>query len=173
MQRLKEILLKKHSKQYYCHIQFVVEIALRLCKKLNADREIVEIAAMLHDIGRDNEINGETHYEAGKRIANKILSNTNINNIKKEKILQCIVNHDGKEEPSFLEESIIITADAGSKVEFHEAFILMCKKESYKEKLNWGQKYLEQGFSRIKIDSYLNEITKKYQELKSIYAKIK
>ena len=172
MEKLKEILLKRHSKQYYCHIQFVVEIALRLCEEYNGDKEIIEIAAMLHDIGRDNEINEETHYEAGKRIAKEILKDIEIDNVKKEKILKCISNHDGKEEPSFLEESIIITADAGSKIEFHEAFMLMCKKKTYDEKLEWGEKYLEKGFLNIKIESYRDKITSKYQELKSIYTKI-
>lgn len=169
LDRYKQAILKDHAMQYYCHVQFVVEIALRLGKVLGGDLETLEIAALLHDIGRGRENKGETHYNAGARIAGPLIDCIETN--KKEKILRCIQNHSAKEKTIFIEEDIIITADAGSKIEFHEAFMLMCKKEAYTDKLKWGIKHLKKNFQKITIDSYRNSIAKKYAEILEMYEK--
>lgn len=65
-----DILLQEKKKEYLCHIKYVVEIALFISKKYKkVDKKIIEIACLLHDIGRDKEIENEEHNHAGKRIA--------------------------------------------------------------------------------------------------------
>ena len=53
MKKIIEIAKNSYTeKDYNYHILPVVKNALLLAKKLNADLEVVEIAAYLHDIGR-------------------------------------------------------------------------------------------------------------------------
>jgi putative nucleotidyltransferase with HDIG domain len=167
-----DILLKEKKKEYLCHIQYVVEIALRLAKELGVDENIIETACWLHDIGRGNELPGEEHPQTGKRVAEEILKNTDFSEEQKQKIYACILSHNADTVPSSIEEQIVRTADGGSKVEYHEAFMLLCKKETYEERLAWGIKYLKDGFFSVSLDSYRQEIEPKYNSIMNIYNKI-
>lgn len=168
-----DILLKEKKKEYLCHIQYVVEIGSRLAKEYHVDEAIIEAACLLHDIGRDKELSGERHCQAGKRIAEELLTNTNcFNNSQKEKIFSCILSHNSQEIPVTIEEQIVRTSDGGSKVQYHEAFMLLCNKYTYEERLAWGIKYLEKGYSNISLESYKKEVSQKYFSIVSIYNKI-
>lgn len=167
-----DILLKEKKKEYLCHIQFVVEIGLNLAKELGADLNIIETACWLHDIGRDKELPGEKHPQTGRRMAEEILKDTEFSDKQKQKIYACILSHNADTTPLSIEEQIVRTADGGSKVEYHEAFMLLCKKETYEERLAWGIKYLEDGFTSISLDSYRQRIEPKYNSIIDIYNKI-
>ena len=58
-------------------------------------------------------------------------------------ICNCTQKHNGHYGFETIEEEIVANADSASKILFHEAFMLMCKKESFQEKAAWGIKYLE------------------------------
>ncbi len=168
------ILLKK-KKEYLCHIQYVLKIAMKLtkdCKDYEIDPETIELACLLHDIGRGEELEGEKHGQAGKRIAKKILQNSNFSDEKKQQIYSCILSHNSPTVPESIEEEIVRSADAGSKVEYHEAFMLMCKKNTYEERLAWGIKYLQKGFDKISINSYKEKCKPKYNSIIEIYNNI-
>ena len=176
-QKLKEriinILLKEKKKEYLCHIKYVVEIALFISQKYeNVDKEIIEIACLLHDIGRGKEIGNEKHNHAGKRIAENILKESNFNDTQKQIIYGCILTHNASGIPSSVEQQIVRTADGGSKIQYHESFMLMCKKITYQERLAWGMKYLNKGYSNVSIDFYREIIEKKYREINEIYNNI-
>lgn len=167
-----EILLKDKKKEYLCHIQYVVQIGLEITKECNVDENIIETACLLHDIGRDNELLGEEHSQTGKRIAKEILKNSKFTEEEKQKIYHCIVSHGSDEVPESIEAQIVRSADAGSKVEYHEAFMLMCKKTTYEERLAWGNKYLQKGYKKISIQSYKEKVEQKYISINDIYQKI-
>lgn len=170
--RIISILLEEKKKEYLCHIQFVVEIGLQLAKEFNINPDIIEVACLLHDIGRDKELHGEKHAQAGKRITGEILSGTNFSEKQKEKIFSCILSHNLQEIPVSIEEQIVRTADGGSKVEYHEAFMLLCKKNTYAERLGWGKKYLKDGYESISLESYKEKIKSKYLLINGLYDKI-
>lgn len=170
--KITKILLIEKKKEYLCHIQYVVEIGLNLAKELGVDLNVIETACWLHDVGRDKELPGENHAEAGRRMAEEILRDTEFTEEQKQKIYACILSHNSDVVPFSTEEQIVRTADGGSKVEYHEAFMLLCKKETYEERLAWGIKYLEDGFSSISIDSYRQRIEPKYISIIDIYNKI-
>lgn len=172
-QKIIDILLKDKKKEYLCHIQYVVEIGLGLAKELNVDLNIIETACWLHDIGRGNELPGEEHPLTGKRMAEEILKESDFTEEQKQKIYACILSHNADMIPCSIEEQIVRTADGGSKIEFHEAFMLLCKKETCEERLDWGIKYLNDGFSKISLDSYRQKIESKYNSIINIYNKIK
>ena len=170
-----DILLKEKKKEYLCHIQYVLKIAMKLtkdCKDYDIDPEIIELSCLLHDIGRGKELEGEGHSQTGKRITEEILQNSKFSNEKKQKIYSCILSHNSPSVPKSIEEEIVRSADAGSKVEYHEAFMLMCKKNTYEERLAWGIKYLQKGFDEISIDLYKEKCKPKYNSIIEIYNNI-
>ncbi|MBT4209428.1 MAG: HD domain-containing protein [Candidatus Komeilibacteria bacterium] len=168
-ERILNILLSEKKKEYSCHIQYVVKIAMEITKKYDVNPKIIETACLLHDIGRGKERGSEKHPQTGKRMAEKILEDSKFNEKEKEKIYACILSHNSKNTPKSIEEQIVRSADAGSKIEYHEAFMLMCKKTSYEERLAWGIKYLEAGFDKISITSYKKKCKPKYTSIKNIY----
>ena len=65
----------------WTHVERVRKMAISIGKKEKANLQILEIAALLHDIGRKEEMKSKglfCHAEAGAGIARKILKNYNI-----------------------------------------------------------------------------------------------
>jgi putative nucleotidyltransferase with HDIG domain len=165
-------LYEDKEKELQCHVQFVLRMGLELAEKYQVDPKIIELSCLLHDIGRSHEEGDEDHGDSGARIAKELLKDTGIASDELEIILKCIQNHTKKLHNYTIEQKIIITADGASKVLYHEAFILLCKKQSYREKLEWGRKYLEKGFRNTLFPESKRMITKKYKSLKETYDSI-
>jgi putative nucleotidyltransferase with HDIG domain len=161
--------LEAHAKEYACHVQYVAEIGLRLAQETGADPGVIETACLLHDIGRDFEQGEEDHAEAGYRIAKEFLSDSPLTEEQRTAVINSILSHNSDEVPATLPQQIVRSADAGSKVEFHEAFVLMSKKQTYVEKLLWARKYLDKGYSKISFDSYKESLRPKYEALSAMY----
>lgn len=94
------------------HFIPVVEHAKRLAKELNADQELLEITAWLHDIGSIKH-GRKNHHITGAKIAEEKLKQFNYSREKIELIKKCILNHRGSKENSreTTEEQIIAEAD--------------------------------------------------------------
>jgi len=77
---------------YENHFVPVVKYALQLAEKQKADKEVVEIAAWLHDIG---SIKGyyENHHIVSAKIAEQLLKNLNYPRNKIEQVKHCILAH--------------------------------------------------------------------------------
>ena len=103
---------------YDTHFVPMVEYAKLLAKKRNADLEVVEIAAWLHDIGG---IRGDykNHHLSGAEYAEKYLQKFNLSNDKIRKIKHCIIAHRGSKEipRESVEAECICDADAMSHIE--------------------------------------------------------
>jgi uncharacterized protein len=100
---------------YNYHLIPMVNYSKRLAEKLNADIELVEIAAWLHDIG-SIKFGRENHHITGAEIAEKKLKELGFSEEKIELVKECIINHRGSREDSnkrvFVEAEIIAEADA-------------------------------------------------------------
>jgi uncharacterized protein len=94
------------------HFIPTVNYALELQSKLGGDKEIIEIAAWLHDIGSIIE-GRENHHISGTKIAEAKLLELNYPEEKIELVKKCILNHRGsvKSERDSIEEKIIAEAD--------------------------------------------------------------
>ena len=79
---------------YETHVKYVVEYAKILAEKLKADVEVVEIAALLHDIARIDGLN-ENHHIEGAKYAEDLLSNLKYDSEKISLIKDCIISHRG------------------------------------------------------------------------------
>jgi len=100
------------------HTERVYKLCLNLGKKLNADLNILKIAALLHDIGRIQEkrdIKKRNHAEISAELAKNFLEPNRYNLTQNEidKITHCIQAHSYSNElvPETLEAKILSDAD--------------------------------------------------------------
>jgi len=111
------------------HFVPVVEYAEKLANELGGDKEIILIAAWLHDIG--SIIYGrEDHHVTGAKIAEEKLKEFQYPVEKIELVKRCILNHRGSQQNNreSIEEQIIAEADAMSSFDnisgiFKAAFV--------------------------------------------------
>lgn len=98
----------------FTHIQRVLTFCLVIGKKENADLEILEAAALLHDIARSKEDTGEVedHAKESAFMANKILADIGFPKEKIQNVFHSISVHRCKgEPPQTLEAKILQDAD--------------------------------------------------------------
>ncbi|MCK9393233.1 MAG: HD domain-containing protein [Candidatus Paceibacterota bacterium] len=114
--KAKEYFIGGDSSHDWSHVERVYNSAIKIGKKEGANLDIVKIAAYLHDIGRKEEIksNGKIcHAERGVEIAEKILSQYNLDKEIVENIKHCILTHRNKNDhqPKTIEAKILFDAD--------------------------------------------------------------
>ena len=99
---------------YTDHIKYVVKNAIELAKKYNADIEVVELGALLHDISVPSKYGTmKEHHIYGEKIADELLTNLNYPQDKKELVKKCVLNHrsSGKANRNTVEEQCVADAD--------------------------------------------------------------
>ena len=128
------------------HINHVRNYAIKLAKIYKADKEVVEIAALLHDIAHMKK--HEHHDLVGAEIAKKILK-SKLSNEKIELIAKCVKNHRGKYKRETIEEDIIFCADVMSHINGFLNLIysggvekkgLTQTRDRLKKEINWAWK---------------------------------
>ena len=100
----------KGTAHSYEHVDRVVKIAILLAKKEKADIELVQVGAILHDVGR---CVGQPHNETGAKLASEILNNVHYPPQKTQKAARIVLLHnvDLKNKLDSLEEKIVWDAD--------------------------------------------------------------
>ncbi len=98
------------------HTMRVHDMCIYIWNKEWANIEILQISALMHDIGRkkQHETKGKVcHAEYGTKLADEILSELGIEKNKKNQILHCISTHRFRKwnEPQSLEAKILFDAD--------------------------------------------------------------
>ncbi len=109
----REISCNSHSIE---HIMRVHKLCLKIAEKEeNVDLEVLEVAALLHDIGREKEnedVTGKVdHAIEGAKMAEKILKEMNYSKI--DQVVHCILSHRKRTEikPKTIEAQILFDAD--------------------------------------------------------------
>ena len=109
----KEISCNSHSIE---HIMRVYHLCLKIAEsEKNVDLDVLETAALLHDIGREKENRDKTgrvdHAIEGAKMANKILKKMNYPKI--QEVEHCILAHRKRTEvePETIEAKILFDAD--------------------------------------------------------------
>ena len=100
----------------WSHTERVVTLACHIARKEGGDPEIVELAALMHDVGRrdeDAQSGGLCHAELGAEMARKILIEHSYDKEKTESVVSCIKTHRFRtgERPAALEGKIVYDAD--------------------------------------------------------------
>jgi len=145
------------------HIVPMAKYSLELAKRSKADKQIVELAALLHDIG---VIKGdrETHHISGAKEAEKILKRFDYPKEKIEAIKHCILAHRASKsiERKTIEAKCIASADAISHYEeipqlFESAFTRF--KMNPQEATHWIVGKLDRDWKKLtpKAKEIINE----------------
>jgi len=117
--------IKEEAKRYFAnaegshdwgHTERVYSLCVHIGKKENADLEVLEMAALLHDIGREyqDKTNGRVcHAEKGAQLARELLERYKVDKEKIEKIVHCIECHRfrGDKIPQSKEARVLYDAD--------------------------------------------------------------
>lgn len=96
------------------HIKYVVKNAVELAQKYNADIEIVELGALLHDIAMPSEIGPrEEHNIYGAKIADELLTKLHYSEDRKKRVKECVLRHRGSKDlpRNRIEEQCVADAD--------------------------------------------------------------
>lgn len=154
------------------HIIPVVKISIEMAKKLNADEEVVEISAYLHDITR---ITGdkENHHISGAKYAREFLEKYEFDNEKIKLIERCIKNHRGSINGNreTIEEKIISTADAISHIEYPLPLFYTWygkRQLALEEGKNEIRNKLKRSWKKIEFEYKKEEIKEKYEYLMEV-----
>lgn len=155
------------------HILSVVKYAKLLARKLGADEEIVEIAALLHDYAsiKDKDYY-EKHYLLGVKEAEKILKRFNYPQEKIEEIKHCIYAHRGTTtvRRKTVEAKCLASADAMAHFDQIPSllyFAFVKRGMNVEEGKKWLRNKLERSWSKLIPEA--KEIVKdKYEASKII-----
>ncbi|MDA3839524.1 MAG: HD domain-containing protein [Patescibacteria group bacterium] len=137
------------------HIQPVVSHSLFLGRKMGADLEVIELAALLHDYSAIVNIKLEKeHHIHSAKMAREILENEHFDQKKIKMIEVSIISHRGSivMSKNSLEAQILASADAMSHItELADMFYLAYGVHAYKteEGAKWLLAKLERSWNKI------------------------
>lgn len=137
------------------HIKYVYDHAKELAIKYNADLEIVELGALLHDIAMPSNYGPqEEHHIYGAKIAEELLSKYNYPREKIELVKKCVLNHRGSENfpRETIEEQIIADADVLAHFDCIPAMFYVAFKDynySKEEGIIWAKNKLERDYNKL------------------------
>jgi len=166
---------KKPTSQYgyevfNFHFEGVVKYAEQLSDELGGDKEVIQLAGWLHDIG--SIIHGrEDHHITGARVAEEKLKELGYPSEKIELIKKCILNHRGSQDTNgeSLEERIVADADTLSNFDnlpglFKAAFVYEGKNQG--EARDSVRNKLERKWNKLHFESSRVIIKTKYEAIK-------
>ena len=134
------------------HIKYVVKESINLAEKYNADKEIVELGALLHDVALIANVGTKVdHHANGVIIAEKLLKSFDYPQSKLDRVLGCIKNHRKSQNATNIEELCVADAD----ILAHYDNIPMCFEVAFKfNKIDTNSK-----------DEWLKYFSKDYNDL--------
>ena len=137
------------------HILLVYKIAIKNYASYGANRDIVSLAALLHDIASvTNKDFTKEHHVIGASIAEDILSKYNLQRDQIELIKKCILNHRGSRLVDKTTPEEICVADADAMAHFYSVPSLL--RMVYVEK----QMAIDEGAEFV-----LNKLERSYNKL--------
>ncbi len=157
------------------HIKYVVKNAVDLAKKYNADSEIVELGALLHDISMPSEYGSrEEHHIYGAEIADELLTKLNYPEDRKERVKECVLKHRGSKNlpKNTIEEKCVADADALAHFDripslFHLAYGKNELDMSIEEGTKFVKKKLEKSYNKL-TDRTKEEVKDKYENIMKV-----
>lgn len=164
MRRNQEFMDKYEKHDFWNqHIKYVVSEALGLAEELGADKEIVELGALLHDIALVSNVGTKIdHHINGAILTEEILKSYNYPPEKIKRVVNCVLHHRSSKNAENLEEICVCDAD----ILAHFDNIPMVLQSAFRfhniktisEANKWIIKYFEKDFND------LSERTKKVFE---------
>lgn len=100
----------------WTHVERVVKLAMKIGKIEKTDLDVLEVAALLHDIGRKEEMKSKgsfCHAEKGAEMARVVLDSLKIEKETIDRICHCIISHRNRNNhlPKTIEAKVLFDAD--------------------------------------------------------------
>lgn len=153
------------------HIKYVYNESTRLAKKYNANLEIVQLGALLHDIALIYRVGTKSdHHINGRDIAKDILTNFKYPKEKIEKVLGCVYNHRNSKNANNIEELCLADADVLAHFDnIPMIFDVMfnVKKMKLADIHEEIKKYLEKDYNDLS-ERTKEEFKEKYNKIKEV-----
>jgi len=159
------------QEDYEIHTKIVEKLALKLAEKFNANKEIVHLSALLHDIGRV-KFGGKNHEKISAEEAEKILKKLNVTDEIIAKVKECILlhRHSNPRIPELLEAKILKIADAWAH--FVKPVEITCYRSrnfEIKEAIEWMKEKLERDLAFLEKMNKILDINEVVEECKTNY----
>jgi uncharacterized protein len=151
---------------YNYHVLLVTKYAKLLAEKTNADKETVELAALLHDIAvKDND---EKHETVGAERAATILKELDYSDEIIDKVKECILTHRTKGEPKTKEAEIIRNADAMAHIASLPFLVKigLDREKDFDKAIEWVRKKIEKADKKLTMPEARAIIKKKYEAVR-------
>jgi len=169
---VKAEIIRYMPKEYFCHLQFVHQVACELQKEKGGDLEVIKIASIAHDYGREEDADNSQHPEIGSLKIKAFLLQHNYSSEKSEHIARCTLMHNKESGFGSIEEEVVANADQLSKLIYHEAFMLLVKKDTYMDRAVWGLKYLDKGFNKATFADVKERYRALYEAKKQTFEQV-
>lgn len=161
------------------HTQKVGEIAVSLAEKYKADKELVTVAAYLHDFGDAFVDRKSSQFEEiNNKNTQQVLSEAGYSNSEIVEITKIISKHSCKDGnlPSSLEEKVLATADAISHLDLNLClqfcWMKIPRNISFEEWLKWMNKKVDKEFEKkMFFEDEKEAIRANYEALKLLFKK--
>jgi len=166
----------------YPHVIRITAHIKNLAKTHDADEELLEIAAIFHDIAFDGK-NTATHAKESADICDTFLRDNNYPNDKRNRINLIIRRHtlrdwtmEGK--PATTEEKILFDAETLERLTLH-GFLRFITTSSHlpyndtKQIIKAAEKFTDENYSAIFFDDTKNKANKSYLTVKNMIAQLK
>lgn len=172
IEEIEELVKKEVGKDGWMeqHIASVRKYALILAEKLNADAEVVEIAALLHDI---TVLKGDAyHHITGAVKAEKMLKKLKYPKDKIGQVKHCIQSHRGSQnvKRETVEAECVASADAMAHFDNVPALLYLVyvkKKMGITDGKEWIKKKLEKSWAKL-IPEAKALVQEKYDAAKTL-----
>lgn len=173
IEKIKEIVKKEcNYEEWNYHIIPVINYSKKLAVILGEDIELVELCALLHDIGWIKLKDPKDHEITGQKIAEEILNKLNYSKEVIDEVKHCIESHRGSSNllPKTKIAEIIRNADAMSHFDMVLLFFRWrSQKQSYEESFKWIYDKIKRDWNkRITIPEAKEMVKDKYEALKKV-----
>jgi uncharacterized protein len=160
------------------HIAFVVKYAKKLAKIYKENENIIELAALLHDIGRAKIENDQMHHITGIAEAEKILKDFNYSEDIIKEVKHCIESHRRNvgPKPKTMIAKIIANADAMAHFDALPVFFYWKgkRKDKFEDILDWADKKIKDDWEKkITLPEAKNMMKEKYKAIRLLLNSLK
>lgn len=165
-------LLEKEFKDtdWRYHMLPVVRYAKELAKIYKVDEDVVELAALLHDVGLIDIKNDAKHHIVGVREAERILKELEFPSEVIDEVKHCVESHrrDKGPSPSTMTAKIVANADAMSHFDIFPLFFYWrADRYSFDETVDWVEEKIEDNLKeKITLPEARKLVQKKYKAIK-------
>lgn len=166
----KSVQEKFNQEDWQYHMLPMIKNSLRLAKIYKVDKNIVELAALMHDIALTKNVDDNNHHLTGVPMAAKILKRFNYDQKIIKDISHCIESHRSSKgpKPKTMLAKIIANADAMAHFEVFPVLIYYrAKKHSFEETMKWVTEKIERDWrKKLTLPAAKKIVKKKYLAIK-------